>query len=512
MASDVTISAYARARAADARGDVPTAVSGYAAALAQLPQDEQIAVRAYREAIASGDTKLALASIDAMTRAKGQPADAALIVLADHLARGDKAAAASTLASLKSTPLDFMAPVIAAWIQYDTDPGAALAAMSVPPPAAIARRYATESAALMEIDQGQPEKGMQKLLALGQTGRSAMDSRIAAVDLLAGSRPDLATLLLTGNDPVLVAYRSRHAAPRKLDARFGISRLFTRLGGELSMGGTEPLAMVLARAALILDPAHSRAQLILADNLAREGTPDLALAQLGRIEPDSPFAAAVPGARIAILQAAGRIDEALVDARKVAARAGADGNDYQVLGDLLSASGDELGAAAAYGEARKRGAGPEWALALQQGGALERGGRWREALSLLKRAVELAPDEPLALNYLGYAQIERGENVKAARKLLERAVMLSPDNASIVDSLGWAYYRGGEPERALPLLEKAARAEPADTTIQEHLGDAYWQLGRRYEARYAWRAAAVYADTDEAARLSTKIEAGLKGN
>nr|WP_279338716.1 tetratricopeptide repeat protein [Sphingomonas sp. BGYR3] len=270
--------------------------------------------------------------------------------------------------------------------------------------------------------------------------------------------------------------------------------------------------MVLARAALILDPAHSRAQLILADNLAREGTPDLALAQLERIEPDSPFAAAVPGARIAILQAAGRIDEALIDARKVAARASADGNDYQVLGDLLSASGDELAAAAAYGEARKRGAGPEWALALQQGGALERGGRWREALTLLKRAVDLAPDEPLALNYLGYAQIERGENVKAARKLLERAVTLSPDNASIVDSLGWAYYRGGEPERALPLLEKAARAEPADTTIQEHLGDAYWQLGRRYEARYAWRAAAVYADTDEAARLATKIEAGLKGD
>ena len=63
--------------------------------------------------------------------------------------------------------------------------------------------------------------------------------------------------------------------------------------------------------------------------------------------------------------------------------------------------------------------------------------------------------------------------------------------------------------RALPLFERAVRGQPADVTINEHLGDAYWKTGRRYEARYAWRAAAVNAEGEDKARLTAKIENGL---
>jgi hypothetical protein len=61
----------------------------------------------------------------------------------------------------------------------------------------------------------------------------------------------------------------------------------------------------------------------------------------------------------------------------------------------------------------------------------------------------------------------------------------------------------------LPLLEQAVQAEPGDVTINEHLGDAYWHAGRRYEARYAWRAAAVHADGGDATRLADKLAHGL---
>jgi Flp pilus assembly protein TadD len=111
----------------------------------------------------------------------------------------------------------------------------------------------------------------------------------------------------------------------------------------------------------------------------------------------------------------------------------------------------------------------------------------------------------MVLNYLGYAQVERGENLVSARVLIEKAARLQPDDASITDSLGWAWFRAGDTTRALPLLERAAQARPGSAVVNEHLGDAYWAVGRRYEARYAWRAAALAATGNEAARIAAKL-------
>ena len=128
---------------------------------------------------------------------------------------------------------------------------------------------------------------------------------------------------------------------------------------------------------------------------------------------------------------------------------------------------------------------------LQYGGALDRAGRWPEARAALERAVALGPDQPLALNYLGYARIEHREAIPQSEAMLEHAARLKPDDASITDSLAWAYVQHGQLARALPMLEQAAEGEPTNETIAEHLGDAYWAAGRRFEARYAWRAAAT---------------------
>lgn len=68
----------------------------------------------------------------------------------------------------------------------------------------------------------------------------------------------------------------------------------------------------------------------------------------------------------------------------------------------------------------------------------------------------------------------------------------------------------GDVKGAVPVLERAAAGAPGDATINEHLGDALWTAGRRYEARYAWRAAAVFAEGDVANRLDAKAREGLK--
>ena len=96
-------------------------------------------------------------------------------------------------------------------------------------------------------------------------------------------------------------------------------------------------------------------------------------------------------------------------------------------------------------------------------------------------------------------------------RLVAEASRLQPDSAEITDSLGWAHYVRGDYPKAIELLERAARGEPSDAAINEHLGDAYYSAGRRYEARYAWQAALVYAEDDDASkRIRSKLDLGLR--
>ena len=199
-------------------------------------------------------------------------------------------------------------------------------------------------------------------------------------------------------------------------------------------------------------------------------------------------------------------------ARALAAVPGADAERQVRLGRLLAQAKDFSGAAEAFHAAQSHYAADAvpWALLLFEGSALEQADRWQEARATLERAANLAPNEAVLLNYLGYAQIERRQNVEAALALLKKASALKPDDSSITDSLGWAQFVTGNVEQAVPVLERAAASAPADVTINEHLGDALWAAGRRYEARYAWRAAAVFAEGETAVRLAAKTKEGMK--
>ena len=76
-------------------------------------------------------------------------------------------------------------------------------------------------------------------------------------------------------------------------------------------------------------------------------------------------------------------------------------------------------------------------------------GQWERAEADLQHALELKPDQPLVLNYLGYSWIDRGENLDRGMKMIEKAVELRPEDGYIVDSLGWAHYRMGDYEAAV---------------------------------------------------------------
>ena len=87
--------------------------------------------------------------------------------------------------------------------------------------------------------------------------------------------------------------------------------------------------------------------------------------------------------------------------------------------------------------------------------------------------MEIKPDHPQALNYIGYTYADRGIQLDEAEKLIKRALELKPDDGYITDSLGWLYFKKGEIEKAVAELEKAHQLAPEDPVIAEHLGDVY---------------------------------------
>ena len=155
--------------------------------------------------------------------------------------------------------------------------------------------------------------------------------------------------------------------------------------------------------------------------------------------------------------------------------------------------------------------GPQhWRLLFSRGIALERSKNWPRAEKDLLAAIELSPDEPYLLNYLGYSWVDQGIKLDDARRMIERAVELEPQSGAIVDSLGWALYRMGDYAGAVEKLERAAELEPLDPTVNDHLGDAYWRVGRRNEAAFQWRRALnLDPEPDQVGIIEGKIARGL---
>ncbi len=128
-----------------------------------------------------------------------------------------------------------------------------------------------------------------------------------------------------------------------------------------------------------------------------------------------------------------------------------------------------------------------WPILFLRGISFERSKNWALAESDFISALELSPDQPQVLNYMGYSLLERKEKLDLALKMIILAAEKSPDSYHIIDSLGWAYYKKGDFGKALLYLEKAMEIESTDPIVNDHLGDVLWMLGRKREAKFQWK-------------------------
>jgi tetratricopeptide (TPR) repeat protein len=303
-------------------------------------------------------------------------------------------------------------------------------------------------------------------------------------------------------------------APLIRSATDGLAEALFDLASVVNRPETIDLALVYDRSALALRPNLAVAQLLLADILTDQEKYEQSLAIVSQIPTNSRYAWSAQLRAASNLEALGRIDQAVAQLQAMAAKEPNWASAEIQLGDLLRGQKRFSEAADAYSEAIKRlkaeGMPPRWALYYSRGIAYERSNQWNLAEADLEHALELKPEQPLVLNYLGYSWIDRGEKLHRGLKMIEKAVELRPDDGYIVDSLGWAHYRIGDYTAAVQYLEKALELVPEDPTINDHLGDAYWKSGRTTEARYQWRRALQFKPEKEDIKpIEAKLDGGL---
>jgi Flp pilus assembly protein TadD len=208
-------------------------------------------------------------------------------------------------------------------------------------------------------------------------------------------------------------------------------------------------------------------------------------AWLARIE-DPQRALEVQSRRASMLAQQGKLEQARELIRRVPERRTEDARDKLAAeAALLREAKDWRGAFDLLANASARY--PQDAdLIYEQAMMAEKLDQLGEMERLLRRVIELKPDNAHAHNALGYSLADRRLRLPEARQLVQRALELAPGDPFIIDSLGWIEFRLGNGAEALRLLKQAYAARP-DTEIGAHLGEVLWSLGQRDEARRVWR-------------------------
>jgi len=145
------------------------------------------------------------------------------------------------------------------------------------------------------------------------------------------------------------------------------------------------------------------------------------------------------------------------------------------------------------------------ALAFDLAACRERLGDVDGAETAVRDVLGRDPDNPTALNFLGYLWADHGRNLEEAVELIARALARDPENGAYIDSLGWAYYRLGRLAEARVQLERAARLTRGDPVVSEHLGDVYNKLQLNDLAKEQYRLSLT--SDPQNARVKAKLNA-----
>ncbi len=164
-------------------------------------------------------------------------------------------------------------------------------------------------------------------------------------------------------------------------------------------------------------------------------------------------------------------------------------------GEMLARRGEQERALALYDSVLERHPGHRGAR-FARAFLLDTMDRVDEAIEELRRLLHETPNDPIALNALGYTLADRTARYREAHRLIRKAFELDPENPAIIDSMGWVLFRRGNPDAALGHLQRAYELLP-DPEVAAHLAEVLWTLGRNEEAQAILRDALEDNPEDE---------------
>ncbi len=519
---------YLAARVAEQDHDYENGAAQLDLALAQTPNDPELIYAAFRLRLYAGRFDAAVLLAPQVLVAKPGDGFGNLVMAVQQIKKGDFRGAEAQLGRIGSeNQLGPLKDYVTAWLKAgQKDYSTARQLLSKLKPTTNERAEAPSLIIDAQIDEmaGDRVAAEAKYRRAATLDPSGLRIIVSVADGLKrlGKAADGQAMLKAfgekfGDSVVMDGLLAANAPmPKPPGPATGIADILFDIAGILGAdprGQRTDLALIFGELAVELKPDHDFAWLLISGIYEQWQILPKAVGALAKIGPTSPLYWQAR-LRMAALDAQDeRFDKAVVLLKSLVGEKTDRIDAALTLADLYRGKERFADAVLAYDTAVSRLKSADeryWPIYFGRGISLERTKNWPKAEADMKKALELSPDQPYVLNYLGYSWIDQGINLDEGMKMLKRATELRPDDGAVTDSVGWAYYRLGQYDQAVEWLERASEQKGDDATVVEHLGDAYWHVGRKREARFEWeRALNQKPDKDRPPVIRDKLANGL---
>src|SRR5258707_1379465 len=473
LKSLTTSGSYLAARHASVERDANSAAAFYRSALRTDPKNNELLDRAFISSLADGDIDEAVKLADRILTQDKSNRVARLVVGVRDLKQKKYATAQINInQSIRGPITDLVATLLSGWASYGSgDTKVAIANIDkLTGPEWYPIFKDLHSGMILELANREKDAGARLERAF-----KLDDSMLRVADAYArwsSRNKDAAAAMAIyeafdkklPRHPLVQEGLRETRAGKKLSplvdsAQAGAAEALYGIGATLTRRGGEDLALVYLQLALYLQPNHSMALLSLADLYESVKKPQMAIKVYERVPANSPLKRNAQIQLATNLDTADRSDEAIKILKGVTAEDPKDIEAIMALGNIERgrkkfadcAQTYTMGIDAMPAAAEKSA----WVTYYYRGICEERSKQWSKAEADMRKALEMQPEQPHVLNYLGYSWIDQGINLDEGMKMIKRAVDQRPDDGYIVDSLGWAFYRIGNYEDAVKNLERA---------------------------------------------------------
>ncbi|MGH6760421.1 MAG: tetratricopeptide repeat protein [Phyllobacterium sp.] len=526
--------AYLAGRVAEGDNDLPAAISYYRQALAYDPQNLQLRQSLLLALLTDGQFEKALPIAEELKTTADIERFSRLALGVDAMAKKDYREVRNLMKLALQSDLDrLVTSLISAWAlvgEGETEEAlASIKKIEGPEGFGLFKTYMSALIADMAGEKQKARDFYQQTIDDRANGAAAPDTYERAINAYASFKlrngeklGALATVkdgeeMLTGR-MAIQQLRKAVESGAKLDRlvntpQEGAAEVLYTVATAINRGGGEAFSKLYLQMARPLRPDHDATLFQLGNISAQLRQQEKSIDYFGDIKEGSIYKEDADLQRALNLADLERTKEA-EEQLKAMLKADPDNmRGYLALGGVYGQMKDFQKAADLYEKAVARIKKPDrthWPIFYQRGIAYERLKEWPKAEPNFKEALKLFPDQPQVLNYLGYSWVDMNINLDDGLNMIRKAVELRPQDGYIVDSLGWAYYRLGRFDDAVAELEKAVMLRPEDPTINDHLGDAYWRSGRKLEATFQWsHARDLKPEPADLVKIEKKLKEGL---